>query len=133
MTKFDVERWLAVRKEAGLKINPETAEVCWIYAQTLDPYGVRPDLPEDCQQVGREYFARSPQSDIWVSFKDLPKETRDALWETHKSQLAFPAGLEDGTRLGRKLLELRRRLMPWACSEAERQSDGSCTRGDDLP
>ena len=73
----DVEQWLAIRKEAGLKINPKTAEVEWRYAQTLDPYGVYPDLPEECQQVGREYFARSPGSDIWVHFHDLPEETRD--------------------------------------------------------
>ena len=49
----DVEQWLAIRKEAGLKIYPKTAEVEWRYAQTLDPYGVYPDLPEECQQVGR--------------------------------------------------------------------------------
>jgi hypothetical protein len=58
------EQWLAVRKEAALKVNPETAEVEWTYAQTLDPYGVDPELPEKCQQVGREYFARSPGSDV---------------------------------------------------------------------
>ena len=45
--------------------------------RTLDPYGVYPDLPEECQQVGREYFARSTGSDIWVHFHDLPEETRD--------------------------------------------------------
>jgi hypothetical protein len=89
------EQWLAIRKEAGLKIDPETAEVEWCYAQTLDPYGIDPDLPEEYQQVGREYFARSPGSDIWVSFHDLPATTRDALWEKHKSKVAFPAGLED--------------------------------------
>src|SRR5438477_8286737 len=82
-----MEQWLAIRKEAGLKIDLETAEVEWIYAQTLDPYGVRPELPEECQQVGREYFARSPGSDVWVSFGDLPDATRTALWEKHKSKL----------------------------------------------
>ena len=46
-------QWLAIRKEAGLKLDPETAEVEWCYAQTLDPYGVDPDLPEQCQQIGR--------------------------------------------------------------------------------
>jgi hypothetical protein len=60
--EFDVEKWLAIRKEEGLKINPETAEVMWIYAQTLDPYGVDPDLPEELQQVERAYFARSPEA-----------------------------------------------------------------------
>jgi hypothetical protein len=81
----DVEQWLAIRKEAGLKINPETAQVEWRFAETLDPYGVDPDLPKECQQIGREYFARSPESDIWVHFHDLPDQIRDVLWERHKS------------------------------------------------
>jgi hypothetical protein len=34
-----VEQWLATREEEGLEIDPSTAEVFWIYAQTLDPYG----------------------------------------------------------------------------------------------
>jgi hypothetical protein len=85
----ELEEWLAIRKEAGLKIDPETAEVYWCYALTLDPYGVYPELPEEYRQVGREYFARSPGSDIWVEFGDLPKATRDALWEKHKRKLAL--------------------------------------------
>jgi hypothetical protein len=92
--QIDVEQFLAVRREAGLMIDPETAEVEWNYAQTLDPYGTE-QLPEDLQQVGREYFARAPGSDIWVHFHDLPRETRDALWMKHSRKLAFPAGLED--------------------------------------
>jgi hypothetical protein len=56
--RTNVEEWLAARKEEGLKIDPDTAEVDWHYAQTLDPYGVYPDLPEECQCVGRKYFAR---------------------------------------------------------------------------
>ena len=64
--KAEDEQWLAVRKEAGLKIDPETAEVDWTYGQTLDPYGVLDEweLPEEFHQVGREYWARSPGSDI---------------------------------------------------------------------
>jgi hypothetical protein len=46
------------------RATPETAEVEWIYVHTLDPYGVYPELPEECQQVGPEYFARSPGSDV---------------------------------------------------------------------
>ena len=61
---------------------------------TLDPYGVYPELPEELQQVGREYFARSPGSDIWVWFGDLPEATETVLWEKHKRTLAFPAGLQ---------------------------------------
>jgi hypothetical protein len=93
-TTIDVEQFRAIRREAGLKIDPETAEVDWIYAQTLDPYGLE-DLPEELQQVGREYFARAPGTDIWVHFHDLPKETADILWKKHRKKLAFPAGLED--------------------------------------
>jgi hypothetical protein len=76
----NVEDWLAIRKEEALKIDPGTAEVTWHYAQTLDLYGVCPDLPEECQCIGREYFARSPGSDIWVHFGDLPEKVREALW-----------------------------------------------------
>ena len=81
--ELTVEQWLAIRKEAGLHIDPDTAEVMWLYAQTLDPYGIDPDLPEELKQIGREYFARSPASDVWVSFYDIPDATRDALWEKH--------------------------------------------------
>jgi hypothetical protein len=91
--EITTEQWLAIRKEAALKIDPRTAEVFWRYAQTLDPYGVDPDLPKEYRQVGREYFARSPDSDAWVWFGDLPEKVRDALRERPKSKLAFPAGL----------------------------------------
>jgi hypothetical protein len=91
--QMTVEQWLAIRKEAALEIDPKTAKVEWWYAQTLDPYGVNPDLPEEYRQVGREYFACSPGNDVWVWFGDLSDVTRDALWEKHKSKLAFPAGL----------------------------------------
>jgi hypothetical protein len=89
--QMTVEQWLRTRKEAGLQIDPETAEVDWWYAQTLDPYGVGPNLPEEYQRVGREYFACAPGSDVWVWFGDLPTATERALWEKHKSKLAFPA------------------------------------------
>jgi hypothetical protein len=89
-----VEQWLAIRKEEGLKIDPETAEVFWDHREMEDPYCVDPDLSEKGDQVGREYFARSPGSDIWVCFRDLPEGTASSLWEKHRSKLAFPAGLE---------------------------------------
>ena len=82
---MSVEEWLAIRKEAALKIDPKTAEVFWTCAQILDPYGVDPELPEECRQVGMVYFARSPGSDVWVCFYDLPDATRDALWKRRES------------------------------------------------
>jgi hypothetical protein len=71
--------WLAARKEAGLHIDPETAEVTGNYGQILDPYGVEPYLPAECQQGGWDYFARAPGSNVWVWFGDLPDATRAIL------------------------------------------------------
>ena len=76
-----VEKWLAIRKEEAHRINPETAKVDWDWGQILDPYGVEPNLPEELCCVGRNYFARNPGSDIWVSFHDLPNETCERLWK----------------------------------------------------
>jgi hypothetical protein len=90
MTDDERETFLAARKEAGLKIDPATAEVHWSYGQTLDPYGIDRDLPEELQQVGRQYFARTPGNDIWVSFYDLPDETRDALEKSRSKDDDFP-------------------------------------------
>ena len=82
--------WLAARKEAGLHIDPETAEVVGNYGQILDPYGVDPYLPAECQQGGWDHFARAPGSDVWVWFGDLPAATRailDAKDPGHRRQL----------------------------------------------
>jgi len=103
--KAEEEQWLAIRKEAGLKIDPRTAAVDWGYGQTFDPYGILDEweLSEECHQVGRVYFARSPQSDdIWVHFGDLPETVREELWARHGSRIAFPAGLDrlPGTAIG---------------------------------
>jgi hypothetical protein len=75
----DLKTWLAIRKRAGLKIGPKTAEITWKYAQVLDPYGLHPDPPKRDYQVGREYFARGPESDIWVWFGDLTNAKINAL------------------------------------------------------
>ena len=75
------EQWLALRKDAALRIDPETAEVYWEHGQICDPYGVEDLLSEEYQCIGRNYFARSPGSDVWVSFHDLPKVVCDRLWQ----------------------------------------------------
>jgi hypothetical protein len=80
-----VEQWLQARKEEATRIDPDTAEVFWTYERTLDPYGLDPDLSEELQQIGREWFARTPGSDIWVWFGDLPIETRKRLERKHES------------------------------------------------
>jgi hypothetical protein len=88
-----IVEWLAIRKEAGLQIDPDTAEVCCRYAQVLDPYGIYPNLPEQGYCVGRFYFARSRGTDVCVEFGDLPQSTQDALWLKHRNRLAFPTGV----------------------------------------
>jgi hypothetical protein len=100
MTDEEHAEFLRARKEAGRKIDPKTAEVTWVYAFTLDRYGIY-DLPEELRQVGREYFARAPGSDIWVDFGDLPHAIREALWARHESKLVFPAGLREAIARGR--------------------------------
>jgi hypothetical protein len=74
------EAWLAIRKEEGLKIDPETAEVDRQCGYPEDPYDLEAgcEYPEDWDYI---HFARSSGSDIWVWFGDLPKATRDALWK----------------------------------------------------
>jgi len=81
MTNEEKSKWLATRKEAGLQIDPKTAEVHWGWGQICDPYGIDPDLPEEYDCIGRIYFARSPGSGVWVSFDDLPEATREAFWD----------------------------------------------------
>ena len=77
-----LEAWLAIRKEAGLNIDPETAEVMKNKCYTTDPYGVYSDLTEEEKQIGNCFFARSPDSGVWVSFHDLPEATLAALWDS---------------------------------------------------
>ncbi len=47
----------------------------------LDPYELCDHLPDQLQLVGREYFARSLDTEDGVAFDDLPKPSRDRLWQ----------------------------------------------------
>jgi hypothetical protein len=38
--RIPVDQWLAFRKEAGLKIDPETAEVTVSWSYVTDAYGI---------------------------------------------------------------------------------------------
>ena len=77
----EISLWLEGRKEGGRRIDPNSADVEFTFwwAQVLDPYGVLDLTPEE-KCVGRSYFACSPDSGGWVSFYDLPEQTRDELW-----------------------------------------------------
>ncbi|MEW8525575.1 MAG: hypothetical protein AB2552_21275 [Candidatus Thiodiazotropha endolucinida] len=84
--ELTVEQWLAIRLSEGKRIDPETAEVTICRSQILDPYGVDPDLPDECHQVGRLYFARNPDSEIRVCFYDVSEDKRDRLWVRLESE-----------------------------------------------
>ena len=73
--------WLAVRKEAAKTINPATAKVICVYGQVIDPYGIFAPFPEECDCIGKNYFARAPGSDTCVSFGDLPQWVVEELWK----------------------------------------------------
>ena len=74
----------ALRRAVGRQIDPETAEFDWTNAPTDDPYSDH-RLRAQEKQVGREYFARSPGSDLWVWLGDLPEVAADVLWKRIKS------------------------------------------------
>jgi hypothetical protein len=90
--EISVEEWLAIRKEAGLTIDPRAAEVMWTYANTIDPYDVHTDLSDEEKQIGRVYFARAPGNYVWVHYGHLPDATFGALRgskQEHRSLAAF--------------------------------------------
>ena len=47
MTPDEIKQFHAARKEAGLKIDPQTAEVNCGYGQILDPYDIDENLPPE--------------------------------------------------------------------------------------
>jgi hypothetical protein len=86
------------RKETGLRLDPATAEVFFLYGETLDPYGEE-GVPAEYSCVGRVYFAFDPADGVAVWFGDLPEKTRDAL-ELKRSKVDY-----DGWRM---ILPMRR-------------------------
>jgi hypothetical protein len=80
-TERALEQLWSLRSFAGQCIDPDTAEVRCEYNWSFDPYGV---IQRECQKPMWHYFARSPGSDIWVAWEDLPYETELSLWEKHK-------------------------------------------------
>jgi hypothetical protein len=97
---IDAEQFLAIRREAGLKIDPATAEIDSFRTEMFDPYGIY-GPSEDAGCIQHE-FARSPGSDIWVWFCDLPEATLAAIQERIErlqeqfGDLKVPLSLVDG-------------------------------------
>jgi hypothetical protein len=87
MTEDEVKVFLVRKREVGLKIDPETAQIESFHGQSLDPYELGIDIPEEMWQIERHYFARAPGSDEWVDFGDLPDETREAIWRREDARI----------------------------------------------
>jgi len=71
------EDFLALKKQAGSKIDSTTAEISWVYANRFDPYGIDPGVADECFED--LCYASSPMSRISVWIGDLPNETKQAL------------------------------------------------------
>ena len=81
--KYDSEQYRKFIEDhvnARKLIDSATAKMSWGWERVLDPYGVLNDLPEEGDCIGRAYFLRAPDSDIWVSTYDLPEATRQDFW-----------------------------------------------------
>jgi hypothetical protein len=77
------KQWREVQKEA-LKIDPKTAITSVHTAYFYDPYGIHPNLPDEYKTTVKYDMARSPNSDVWVCFEDLPWKTVRALRKRDK-------------------------------------------------
>jgi hypothetical protein len=75
----EIEQRYAALREAGLKIDPSTAEVKWEHGSS--------DVVS--RPGGWVFFARAPMSDVWVSFDDLPDEICKALWRRLEDEDPF--------------------------------------------
>ena len=77
------ENFLAMYKEAGRKIDPETADIKMKEVCQGDPYEIYSysEIPPELNVGDWQCFFRSPGSDIWVNESDIPEITREALWK----------------------------------------------------
>lgn len=84
------EQWLQSRKAEALKIDPDTAEVSWIYGDKNDPYclcRIRADDHQHVIDLGAIWFAKSPDSDVWVWNRNLPAEVFDKIGQRIAGQI----------------------------------------------
>jgi len=76
------QEFIAERREAAKRLDPETATVFGQSVDVSDPYGVYGNAAYGC--IGRLLFACSPDTGA-IEFGDLADETRESLEERMKS------------------------------------------------
>ena len=87
MTQKKYQEFLDRIREAGRKINPETARIRAEKGNTLNVYNLYP-LDEDCYGA-TNYFAFESESELWVWFEDIPEPIRNRLEaRVHNGELA---------------------------------------------
>jgi hypothetical protein len=93
------QQYFAIRREEGLRIDPDTAEVDCSYRNDYDPYGILDhlEIPEELNWTSRQYFARAPGSEIWVSFQDLPERTVNKFYRQKNSRRPSSGAGVDGS------------------------------------
>jgi hypothetical protein len=70
------EQWLALRKDAALRTDPETAEVYCEHGQICDPYGVG-DLSEEYRNISESVATTLPvRPGVTFGFRSTTCQTR---------------------------------------------------------
>ena len=99
--ELSVEKRRSIRREEARQIDPNTAVLCWNYVNVYDPYD-EVELPEECYCLGDAFFARRPDSDIWVllSYPDFPHVTAYFLWQRVVAEFDGSNWSSDATKCG---------------------------------
>jgi hypothetical protein len=77
MTQKKYQEFLDRVREAGRKINAETAKIWAEKGYVLDVYNLYPF--GDDNYGATNYFAFEPESELWVWFEDIPESIRNRL------------------------------------------------------
>jgi hypothetical protein len=108
----EAQKWLAVREEELLKIDPDTAEACFDYGGNSDPYNFYPKMPKWARdrrdRRGLLDFVRRSDGEVWVWKGYLPKNTRNRLSRRFKRMQCGVPFIRDVTAATRPIRYYRR-------------------------
>ena len=68
-----------LRRQAGRAIDPKTAEAFSTFRQVIDPYNDLSEFTEETYCIGRFWFFKNPDSNVWIWEHDIPNEITDAV------------------------------------------------------
>jgi hypothetical protein len=108
MVTLTLDQWEAWRKAAGLHIDPETAEVLWDYRQVVDPYGIWPEIPEECDCVGRSGLDFIPFAQRYLEQNFGPISSLSEVEFDQAMKVTYEAYLTEEARLQGEVCRLRK-------------------------